>query len=165
MDNIRAMFKGYPSQEKVAMMMLRHGIRVEGGSAYCGDIEQSDVAMARAAGVDRRVVRSTIDKIGRDAGLCSVYSKLRSMLLMADMAPDIGCTTLEIVPTDATMPGILAAVTDAIYRRGLTVRQAVVDDPGNRMDSHLIVVVDGRIPAEVLPAIRECKGVASVILR
>ncbi|MDR3205495.1 MAG: regulator of amino acid metabolism, contains ACT domain protein [Candidatus Methanoplasma sp.] len=165
MDNIRAMFKGYPSQEKVAMMMLRHGLRVEGDSAYCGDIEQSDVAMSRAAGVDRRVVRATIERIEGDAELRRVFSKLRSMLLMADMAPEIGCTTLEIIPTDATLPGILAAVTEAIYRRGLTVRQAVVDDPGNRMDSHLIVVVDGKVPAEILPAIRECKGVASVILR
>jgi predicted regulator of amino acid metabolism with ACT domain len=72
---------------------------------------------------------------------------------MADVAPEIDCTTLEII------------LTDAIYRRGISVRQAVVDDPGNRMDSHLIIVVDGPIPSEALTAIKQCKGVASLILR
>ena len=165
MERIREAFKRYPSQEKVAVLLLKHGIRIENGLAYCGNIEQSDAAIARAAGVDRRVVRSTMEKIGRDEDLLAIFSKLQSMLLMADVAPEIGCTTLEIIPTDATMPGILAEITDTIYRKGLSVRQAVVDDPGNRMDSHLIVVVDGRIPSELLPMLRECRGVASIILR
>jgi len=165
MERIREAFKRYPSQEKVAVLLLKHGIRIENGLAYCGNIEQSDAAVARAAGVDRRVVRSTIEKIEKDEDLLAIFSRLQSMLLMADVAPEIGCTTLEIIPTDATMPGILAEITDTIYRKGLSVRQAVVDDPGNRMDSHLIVVVDGKIPSELLPMLRECKGVASIILR
>ncbi|MDR0523008.1 MAG: regulator of amino acid metabolism, contains ACT domain protein [Candidatus Methanoplasma sp.] len=165
MDRVFRSFKGLPSQERVAAMMVRHGLRVEGGSVYCGDIEQSDAAMARAAGVDRRVVRSTIERIEADPELRGVFSRLRSTLLMSDVAPLLGCTSLEIVPTDARMPGILACITDLIYRKGLTVRQAVVDDPGDREESHLMVVVDGEIPAEILPAIRDCKGVASVMLR
>jgi len=165
MERIREAFRGYPSQEKVAMLMLRHGIRVEDGLAYSGKIEQSDASLARAAGVDRRVVRSTIQKIERTPKLLSIFSKLQSMLLMANVAPEIGCTTLEVIPTDATMPGILADITDTIYRKGLSVRQAVVDDPGNRMDSHLIIVVDGRIPPELLPMLRDCRGVGSIILR
>lgn len=165
MDRIKEAFNKLPSQEKVAMLLLRHGIRVEGGMAYCDNIEQSDAAIARAAGVDRRVVRSTLEKISSTPELDSLFSKLQSMLLMANVAPEIGCTALEIIPTDATMPGILAGITDIIYKGGLSVRQAVVDDPGTRMDSHLIVVVDGQIPPELLPAIRQCIGVASVILR
>lgn len=165
MDRVRDMFSRFPSQEKVAMLLLRYGIRVEKGIAYCNDIEQSDAAIARAAGVDRRVVRSTLEKISATPELDRLFSKLQSMLLMANVAPEIDCTTLEIIPTDATMPGILAGITDIIYKGGLSVRQAVVDDPGTRMDSHLIVVVDGQIPPELLPAIRQCRGVASVILR
>ncbi|MCL2148810.1 MAG: regulator of amino acid metabolism, contains ACT domain protein [Methanomassiliicoccaceae archaeon] len=165
MDRVKQEFSKSPSQEKVAMMLLRHGIRVEKGVAYCGGIEQSDAALARAAGVDRRVVRSTLDRISEDPELDRLFSKLRSMLLLADVAPEIGCTTLEIVPTDATMPGIVAAVTDVVFRGGLSVRQAVVDDPGIRADSHLIVVVDGELPARLLPAIKGCRGVSSVILR
>ena len=165
MDRVREAFKGYPSQEKVALLLLKHGIRIEGGLAYCGDIEQSDASIARASEVDRRVVRSTIQKIERTPDLNSIFTNLQSMLLMADLAPEIGCTTLEVIPTDATMPGILADITNAIFKGGLSVRQAVVDDPGNRMDSHLIIVVDGKIPAKLLPMLRECRGVGSIILR
>ncbi|MCL1811062.1 MAG: regulator of amino acid metabolism, contains ACT domain protein [Methanomassiliicoccaceae archaeon] len=165
MDAVREGFSKFPSQEKVAMLLLRQGIRVEGGTAYCNNIEQSDAAIARAAGVDRRVVRSTLDRISDTPSLDRVFSKLQSMLLLANVAPEINCTTVEIIPTDATMPGILADITDVIYRNGLSVRQAVVDDPGTRMDSHLIVVVDGHVPPELLPMMKQCRGVLSIILR
>jgi predicted regulator of amino acid metabolism with ACT domain len=165
MECVKEGFGGLPSQEKVAMLLLRHGIRVEKGTAYCNDIKQSDAAIARAAGVDRRVVRSALDRISSVPELDKVFSKLQSMLLLADVAQEIDCTTVEIIPTDAMMPGILAGVMDVIYRGGLSVRQAVVDDPGVRADSHLIIVVDGQIPPELLPAIKQSRGVLSVILR
>jgi predicted regulator of amino acid metabolism with ACT domain len=165
MDCVKNGFKGFPSQERVAMLLLKHGIRVEKGTAYCNNIEQSDAAIARAAGVDRRVVRSALDQISSAPELDRVFRKLQSMLLLANVAPEINCTTVEIIPTDATMPGILAGIMDVIYRGGLSVRQAVVDDPGTRTDSHLIIVVDGHIPPELLPAMKQCRGVLSVILR
>lgn len=165
MDRVKKAFDGFPSQEKVAALLLEHGIRVQNGKAYCGDIAQSDVSIARAAGTDRRAVRSALEKISSDPELDALFSKLRSMLLMADIAPEIGCTALEIIPTDAALPGILAGITDIIYKGGLSVRQAVVDGPGTKIDSHLIVIVDGQIPSELLPAIRQSRGVASIILR
>lgn len=165
MDVVKEEFGRSPSQEKVAMLLLRYGIRVENGVAFCNNIEQSDAAIARAADVDRRVVRSTLEKISSVPELHRIFSKLQSMLLMANVATEIGCTTIEIIPIDATMPGIVADISDAIYRAGLSVRQAVVDDPGVRADSHLIIVVEGRIPPELLPIIKQCRGVLSVILR
>jgi len=77
----------------------------------------------------------------------------------------IGCTTLEIIPTDASIPGILWDVTAVIFRAGVSVRQAVVDDPGFRNDAHLIVVVDGNLPPEFIPELKECRGVDRVIIR
>ena len=165
MDCVKNGFVGLPSQEKVAMLLLRQGISVRNGTAYCNDIEQSDAAIARAAGVDRRVVRSALDRISGTPELDQVFSKLQSMLLLANVAPEIDCTTIEIIPTDATMPGILAGVMDVIYKGGLSVRQAVVDDPGVRTDSHLIIVVDGHIPPELLPAMKQSRGVLSIVLR
>ena len=165
MECVKEGFIGLPSQEKVAMLLLRYGIKVEKGTAYCNNIEQSDAAIARAAGVDRRVVRSALDRISAVPELDKVFSKLQSMLLLSNVAPEINCTTVEIIPTDATMPGILAGVMDVIYRGGLSVRQAVVDDPGIRTDSHLIIIVDGHIPPELLPLMKQSRGVMSVILR
>jgi len=165
MECVKEGFIGLPSQERVAMLLLRYGIKVEKGTAYCNNIEQSDAAIARAAGVDRRVVRSALDRISAVPELDKVFSKLQSMLLLSNVAPEINCTTVEIIPTDATMPGILAGVMDVIYRGGLSVRQAVVDDPGIRTDSHLIIIVDGHIPPELLPLMKQSRGVMSVILR
>lgn len=166
MEEIREVFGNYPAQERVALMLLRLGVSVRDGMAYCGGIQQSDLAIARAAGVDRRVVRSALERISASEVLNGMFGKLQSMLLLADVASDLGCSAIEVVPTDATMPGILAEITNAIYRMGISVRQAVVDDPGNnRTDSHLIIVTEGEVPPELLTAIRQCNGVSSVTIR
>jgi len=165
MDRILSEFSGFPSQERVATMMLRYGIRVEDGKAYCGDIELSDSSMGRAADVDRRVIRSTIDKICNTPSLYGIFSKIRSISLFSDAAPEMGCTTIEIVPVDATIPGILADVTEVIFRAGISVRQAVVDDPGIKKEAHLIVVLNGQLPPEYIPMLRAARGVSQIIIR
>jgi uncharacterized protein len=165
MEKVISNFNGFPSQKSVAMVMLRHGIRVSDGTAYCGNIMISDTALGKAAGVDRRVVRSTIDHIESIPLLKSVFSKLNSMSLLSDVAPFIGCTTLEIIPVDARIPGILADVTKTIYDAGISVRQAVVDDPGLQKDAHLIIVLDGQLPPEYIPKLKSCRGVDSIIIR
>lgn len=165
MDRIHRLFERYPSQEAVAMLMLRLGISVRDGSAWCGDIKQSDAAIARAANVDRRVIRSTIERIEDSPELLALFSNLRSMLLLSEASSEIGCSCIEVIPTDATMPGIMAGIMDILYRAGINVRQAVVSDPVNEKDSHLIIVADGPLPGEVLSAVRSSRGVASIIIR
>ena len=122
-------------------------------------------AVARAAKVDRRVVRSTIKRIENTPELLALYSKLKSMLLLSEASPEIGCSSIEVVPTDATMPGIMAGIMDVLYRAGINVRQAVVSDPVDDKDSHLIIVTDGTLPGSVLSAVRSCRGVASIIIK
>jgi predicted regulator of amino acid metabolism with ACT domain len=59
------------------------------------------------------------------------------------------------------MARILVVLSDA----GINVRQAVVSDPQDLSDSHLIIVADGSIPGDIMTQIRGCPGVASVIIR
>ncbi len=165
MDVIDEHFGRYPSQGKVAEVMLRFGICSKDGRAYAGDVEIADSALSRAAGVDRRVVRSTLERMASEPALNDIFSKLRPILLMDGIAPALGCSTIEIIPTDATMPGILADIASAICEAGLSIRQAVVDDVGEKGVPHLIVVVDGNVPPEVIPSIRRCRGVSGVIIR
>lgn len=165
MDRILRMFEKYPSQEAVAVLMLRQGIGVRDGDAYCGDVKQSDAAIARAAGVDRRVVRSTIDRISSEPELLALFSKIRPMLLLSEASSEIGCSSIEVIPTDATMPGIMAGIMDVLYCAGINVRQAVVSDPVDEKTSHLIIVADGTLPGDVVSAVRNCRGVASVIIK
>ena len=165
MDILGDSFDGFPSQERVAKLLLRQGIRVEGGHAYCGDIEQGDTAIGRACGVDRRVVRSTLERISSTPSLDAIFSKLRSTLSMVDLAPEIGCSSLIITPTDASMPGILADVTEVLYRANVSMRQAMVDDSGDEQSAVLTVVVYGRVPATAIPELKACRGVTSILIK
>lgn len=165
MDIIGDAFAGYPSQEKVAKLLLSHGISVRDGHAYCGEIGQGDSAIGRACGVDRRVVRATLERISAEPALDAVFSKLRCTLSMVDLAPEIGCSSIIITPTDASMPGILADITDVLYRYGVSVRQAMVDDTGDRDAAVLHVVAYGRIPNDAIPALKSCRGVASILIK
>ncbi|MCL2712526.1 MAG: hypothetical protein FWD37_04560, partial [Methanomassiliicoccaceae archaeon] len=164
MERLSFVFDRFPSQEKAARMLLRLGVSVRNGKAYIGDIELSDAAVGRAAGTDRRTARIAIEKITNDPELCRFFAGLRSIALLADVAPHIGCSTLVIVPTNASMPGIIADVSDVLLAAGVSIRQAVIDDPDGE-NVHLLIVIDGNIPAEFIPSIRQCRGVASLILK
>ena len=164
MDEILKAFDRYPSQKDVVRVMLKLGLSVKDNNAFCGNVEISDSALARAAGVDRRVVRSTIERIMETPELLRKFSKLRSMCLLSEIASEIGCSTLEIIPTNAQMPGILADVTKTIFEAEVSVRQAVIDD-STEGSSRLIVVIQGQLPATFIPRIKMCRGVDSVILR
>ena len=87
------------------------------------------------------------------------------MALLSDVAPDIGCSVIEIIPEDASEPGILADITQVIFIAGISIRQAVVDDRGNKNEARLIAVLDGQLPPVYIPRLRSCRGVKSIILR
>ena len=144
--------------------MLHMGASVRDGKAYCGDVELSDAALGRAAGVDRRVARSAIDKISNDPKLRDFFAGLRSIALLADVADQIGCSTLTIIPTNASIPGILADVSAVTFAAGISIRQAVIDDPDGK-SAKLLIVLDGTLPHEFIPALQKCRGVASIILK
>ncbi len=135
----RPYFKGFPAQEKVAQLMVVYGLRVHEGSVFAGDIKLSDTAMARAAGVDRRVVTATVETIDRRGAI-------------------------EIVPTNASKPGILAGVAAIIAQAGISIRQAIMDDPEIVDDPHGFIVTEAPVPERLLPQIKQVDGVKSVVL-
>src|SRR5712692_9802374 len=97
----RHYFKGFPAQEKVAQLMVVYGLRVHEGSVYAADIKLSDTAMARAAGVDRRVVTAAVETIENKAELRAFFDALRAVCHLREIAPLMGCSTIEIVSTNA----------------------------------------------------------------
>ena len=165
MDQLAEYLRRYPSQLKVARKLMEYGIRVSEGTAYCGDIEQTDAGIARACDVDRRVVRSTLEHISSDPVLSGVFSKLKPMLSMIDIANEMGCSALVIIPTDARIPGIIADVTTVLYNSGITLRQAVIKDEGIRERSTLEIVVDGKLQENVIMSLKACRGVDSVLIK
>lgn len=165
MDQITVLLKRYPSQRKVAKKLLEYGIRVSNGVAYCGEIEQTDAGIARACEVDRRVVRTTLEHISATPELDRIFSKLQPMLSMVDMADEIGCSAIVITPTDARVPGIIADVTTVLYNSGITLRQAMISDDGERDRSTLQLVVDGKLQENVIMLLKNCRGVSSVLIK
>ncbi len=165
MEVLERYFDKYPSQKRVASLLFSYGIKVVDGKAYCGSIVQSDSAICRAAEVDRRIVRTTLERISSTQELNAVFSKLECMLSMENLAPEIGCSTIKIIPTDAKMSGIVSDITSVLYRHGLSIRQAAGDDKGERESSVLTIVIDGTVPSDLIPELRSCRGVSSIILK
>jgi uncharacterized protein len=157
-------FQRFPAQSRVAQMLLRYGLAVRADGVYCDTIAIPDTSIARAAGVDRRVISATIETIQREPELSKVYSQLTPTTHLKNAGPAMGWGVLEIVPTDASATGILAGVADIIAKRNVSIRQAIVDDPELQEEPRLYIVTEGPLPIDIIPEISNSRGVRSVIL-
>ncbi|HEY3419516.1 MAG TPA: regulator of amino acid metabolism, contains ACT domain protein [Methanomassiliicoccales archaeon] len=157
-------FGRYPSQAKVAKLLLENGMRVSGGRIYSGDVEVADVALGRAAGVDRRIVRSAIETIESSPELAKVFAALRPTLLLRDVAPVMGWSAIEIIPSNANATGIVADVTTVISNAGISIRQVLVGDPDLSVEPKLYVITQSPVPAELIPSLKACRGVRSIVI-
>jgi predicted regulator of amino acid metabolism with ACT domain len=158
-------FKGFPAQERVAQVMVTYGLRVKDESVYAGEIALSDSAIARAVGVDRRVVTATLRTIERTALLREFFSKLWPVCHLGNVAPLMGWGAIEILPTNASKPGILAGTSAIIAEAGIPVRQVIVDDPEIMEDPRALLITEKPVPERLLPRIRNLEGVRGVVLR
>jgi len=163
-DKIANYFEKYPSQAKVARYLLKYGLRIDRDQVLCGDVQIADSALARAAGVDRRVVKSTIETIKGDPTLLKFFSQLLPTNHLKNAASAMGWSAIEIVPTNAHEPGIIAAVADILQRGNISIRQAIVDDPMTSEEPKLFIVTESVVPSELIPAIRQAKGVKGVTI-
>jgi len=157
-------FQIYPSQAKVARLLLRTGMSVREGKVYSGNVVVADTALARAAGVDRRVVRSAVETISSDKQLSRFFSKLLPTNNFKDVASVMGWNAIEIVSTDAGQPGILAAIASIISEAGISIRQAIVDDPETSEEPRIFIITESTVPSELLPKLRSAKGVKSLTI-
>lgn len=157
-------FQRYPAQEKIARLLIRHGLSIKGGAVYCGEVELSDSALGRAAGVDRRIVSATVQTIESNPELLSAFSRFQPTLHLKDVAPHLRWGVIEILPDNATRPGILAGVSSVIAREGISIRQAVVDDPDFSDNPRLFIVTERPVPPALIPEIQRVPGVRSVTI-
>ena len=158
-------FRRFPAQERVVRLMIHNGLRIHEGTVYAGGVEISDTAVARAADVDRRIVRATVETISANPQLERAFSRFAPTLHLKDVAPAMGLGVLQIVASDASQPGILAGVSNVIAEAGLNVRQAIVEDPEFTDDPTLFVVTDMPVPGALIPLLQRVRGVKSVTVR
>jgi predicted regulator of amino acid metabolism with ACT domain len=157
-------FENYPKQKRIAQKMLEYGLCIKEDHMYCGSIELSDSKIARALSTDRRAIKATISTINQHEKLQKIFSKLRPTCHLKEMASEMGWDVLEIIPTNANQPGILAQVAQIIADESINIRQAIVDDIEITEEPHLFVVTETRIPPEIIPKIKNIPTVKTVLL-
>jgi len=156
-------FRRFPAQEKVIRLILQRGFQVnENGRVVSGKIEIAHAQIAKELDVDRRVVDTTATAIRDDEELWKIFRNIRSMTFLGDVAPVLGLGVIEITPVNALKMGVLGNVASAVARHGLSIRQAVSDDPYFVEDPKLTIITEGKIPGDLVSLLRELDGVKRV---
>jgi predicted regulator of amino acid metabolism with ACT domain len=161
--NIRKYLEEYPERLKVARVLVENGLSVRDEKIYINEIEVPPVRVARVAGVDRRTVNETLGAINANRELRLIFEGLRSAgHSLKEIAKHLNLGVVEITPVDARTPGILANSAMIIAKSGLSIRQAIVDDPELSPEPKLTFIVEKKIPGELIPEFLKINGVAKV---
>ncbi|MEM3549864.1 MAG: amino acid-binding protein [Candidatus Bathyarchaeia archaeon] len=162
-SNIKKYLEGYPERLKVARVLVENGLSVRDKKIYLNEIEIPPVRVARAAGVDRRTVNETLKAIKANRELSIIFEGLRSAgHSLKEVARHIDLGVVEITPVDARTPGILANSALILAKNGLSIRQAIVDDPELSPEPKLVLIAEKKIPGELISEFLKVKGVAKV---
>ncbi len=156
-------FKRFPAQEKVIRLILQRGFQISDESrVVSGRIEIPHAQIAKELDVDRRVVDTTAQAIREDEDLWKIFKNVRSMTFLGDLAPILGLGVIEITPINATKAGLLGDVASAVAKNGLSIRQAVSDDPYFVESPRLTLITEGQIPGDLVRLLMEIEGVKRV---
>lgn len=164
-SNIKKYLEGYPERLKVARVLVENGLSVRNGKIYLNEIEIPPVRVARASEVDRRTVNETLNAINANRELQLIFEGMRSAgHSLKEIAKHLNLGVVEITPVDAKMLGILASSAMIITKNGLSIRQAIVDDPELSPEPKLTLIVEKKIPGELIPEFLKINGVAKVLV-
>ncbi|MCP8309343.1 MAG: amino acid-binding protein [archaeon] len=162
---IQTRFKKQKGRLNVVRKMIELGVRIdENSKLYVGDAEIDDTAIARAVGVDRRVVRSTTKQILDNSELREIFTRIRPVgASLVEVAKILDYSVL-VIRSDPHRPGVIASVTSIVAKYNLVVRQALADDPDLVPEPCLTLVIDGKIPAKAIDEIRSLPLVKSLTM-
>ena len=162
-NSLKKHFEGYPERLKVIRALVENGLSARDERVYLNQIEIPPVRIARVAGVDRRTVNETLKAIKANRELRLIFEEMRSAgHSLKEIAKPLNLGVVEITPVDAKTPGILAKSATILAKAGLSIRQAIVDDPELSPEPKLALIVEKKIPGELIPELLKIKGVAKV---
>jgi len=154
--------KEYPGRLKVARTLVELGLSVRNSRIFCGEVKQSELKIARAIGVDRRTVRETAEFIESDPVLQSVFKGLRPAgPFLPGVAKHFGYRVIEIY-ADPHEVGIVAGATALISNEGISIRQAIADDPDLTPEPKLTLVVEKEPSGDALQQMLKIPGVTKL---
>ena len=162
-SNIKKCLEGSSERLKIARVLVENGLSVKNGKIYLNEIEIPPVRIARVAGVDRRTVIETLGAIKTNRELRLIFEGLRSAgHSLKEIAKYLNLGVIEITPVDAGIPGILAKSATILSENGISIRQAIVDDPQLSPEPKLTLIAEKKIPGELIPKFLAIDGVAKV---
>jgi len=145
---------------KVLSKIIEIGARIDKSEKiYVADVEISDMSIARAAEVDRRVVKSTIKQILSSSEVSEIFSNTKPVgISYVEIAKSLGYEVF-IIAADPFKTGVIASVTNVLAKHGIVVRQALADDPYLISEPRLTLVVEGKVPPNALNEIKSLSEV------
>ncbi|MGD6807306.1 MAG: amino acid-binding protein [Candidatus Bathyarchaeia archaeon] len=162
-NKIKIQLEAYPERLKVAKVLIENGLSAQGDKIYLNQIEIPPIRIARVAGVDRRTVNETLATIHNNPELRMIFEEIRPAgHSLKEIAKHLNLGVIEITPTSAATRGILANSAAALNKAGLGIRQAIVDDPELSPEPKLTLIVERKIPGELIPELLKITGVAKV---
>jgi len=162
-NTVTKCLEGYPERLNVAKVLIENGLSVRNGKIFCNEIEIPPIRIGRVAKVDRRTVAETMKMIERNPELKVIFENLRSSgHSLKEVARHLELGVVEITPHDARIPGILAKSAMILAKNGISIRQAIVDDPELSPEPKLTLIAETKIPGELIPEFLKVKGVAKV---
>jgi uncharacterized protein len=162
-DRIKHKFEKFPARMAVARKIVELGLKVgENGKIYCGNVEISDVALAKSSGVDRRTIKATVNVILQDEQLSAIFRNIHPAgALLKNIANNLGFGVVEI-EAHAGNPGILAKSTELISLEGISIRQAHADDPELEEHPRLTLITEKPVKGELINEFLKIPGVKRV---
>jgi predicted regulator of amino acid metabolism with ACT domain len=162
-SQIERYFKDLPAQLRVARLLFERGFQVrEDGKVVSGEIEIPHTQIAKEVDVERRAVDSTVQTILSKPELKRIYTNLRQVCSLQEVAREFNLGVIVFVPEDASQTGIIANVTKKVSEKGLSVRQALAEDPSISPHPKLTLIIEGEIPPELISEIRKLPGTRSI---
>ncbi len=162
-EKVKHKFEKFPARMSVARKIVEYGLGVsENGKIYCGNIEISDLAMARSVDVDRRSIKTTVDVILSDEQLSKIFSNIiPAGPLVKNVAKDLGFGVVEI-EAEAQNPGIIAKATELISKENISIRQVHAGDPEFEEKPRLTIITEKPMEGNLLNEFLKIEGVKRV---
>ena len=156
-DIILNKFKKYPAQEKVVRLLLKRGFQVTpDGKVVSGSIKLPHTQIANEIGVDRRAVDATATMIAQDDLLSTIFKNIRPISSLREVAPTLKLGVIIVTPVNATDVGILALVAAYVAEHGISIMQAIADDPRLSDRPTLTIITDRQIPDDLVGKLLKC---------
>jgi predicted regulator of amino acid metabolism with ACT domain len=162
---IDEIFRGYPAQKNVAKYLLKMGFRVgKHKKVMCDNIEIAHTQIGKEVGVDRRVVGAAVGRILGNKKLMKIYANLESVAFLRRAAPAMELGVAVITVKNASKPGVIGAITSTIASHGVSIRQAVADDPYLSEKPVFTVITDTKIKGDLFEDLKNLEGVKKITI-